>query len=56
MPHSSMCLLILHGGGWLGLSVLMIFEQLVEAIEPEAPPIPCYCFYMIDKQEQVGRW
>jgi hypothetical protein len=30
-----------------GLSALMILEQLIEAVDPDAPPKPCDYFDMI---------
>jgi patatin-like phospholipase/acyl hydrolase len=40
-------LLALDGGGVRGLSALMILEQLMEAVNPDAPPKPCDYFDMI---------
>ena len=40
-------LLSLDGGGVRGLSALMILEQLMEAVNPQAPPKPCEFFDMI---------
>ena len=47
MPGSDLRLLALDGGGVRGLSVLMILEQLMEAVNPEAPLKPCDYFDMI---------
>jgi hypothetical protein len=44
MPGNNLRLLALDGGGVRGLSTLMILEQLMEAVDPDAPPKPCdYC-------------
>jgi patatin-like phospholipase/acyl hydrolase len=40
-------LLALDGGGVRGLSALMILQQLMEAVQPDAPPKPCDYFDMI---------
>jgi patatin-like phospholipase/acyl hydrolase len=40
-------LLALDGGGVRGLSALMILEQLMDAVNPDAPPKPCDYFDMI---------
>ena len=40
-------LLALDGGGVRGLSSLMVLQQLMEAIDPDAPPKPCKYFHMI---------
>jgi patatin-like phospholipase/acyl hydrolase len=37
----------LDGGGVRGLSALMILEQLMEAVNPDAPPKPCEYFDMV---------
>ncbi|CAN9191964.1 unnamed protein product [Alternaria alternata] len=47
MPGSDLRLLALDGGGVRGLSALMILEQLMEAVDPDAPPKPCDYFDMI---------
>jgi patatin-like phospholipase/acyl hydrolase len=47
MPGSDLRLLALDGGGVRGLSALMILEQLMEAVDPSAPPKPCDYFDMI---------
>ena len=47
MPGSDRRLLALDGGGVRGLSALMILEQLMEAVNPDAPPKPCDYFDMI---------
>jgi patatin-like phospholipase/acyl hydrolase len=47
MPGSDVRLLALDGGGVRGLSALMILEQLMEAVDPDAPPKPCDYFDMI---------
>ncbi|CAN9307714.1 unnamed protein product [Alternaria alternata] len=47
MPGSDLRLLALDGGGARGLSALMILEQLMEAVDPDAPPKPCDYFDMI---------
>lgn len=47
MPAKDLRLLALDGGGVRGLSTLMILEQLMEAIDPDAPPKPCDYFDMI---------
>ncbi|KAF9729830.1 hypothetical protein PMIN01_11763 [Paraphaeosphaeria minitans] len=41
MPGSELRLLAVDGGGVRGLSALMILEQLMEAVNSEAPPKPC---------------
>jgi patatin-like phospholipase/acyl hydrolase len=40
-------LLALDGGGVRGLSALMILQQLMETVQPGAPPKPCDYFDMI---------
>ncbi|KAF1935899.1 phospholipase, patatin family protein, partial [Clathrospora elynae] len=40
-------LLSLDSGGVRGLLALMILEQLMEAVNPDAPPKPCDYFDMI---------
>ena len=40
-------LLALDGGGVRGLSSLMILQQLMAAVDPDAPPKPCDYFDMI---------
>jgi patatin-like phospholipase/acyl hydrolase len=47
MPGNDLRLLALDGGGVRGLSALMILEQLMESINPDAPPKPCDHFDMI---------
>lgn len=47
MPGSDLRLLALDGGGVRGLSALMILAQLMEAVDPDAPPKPCDYFDMI---------
>jgi patatin-like phospholipase/acyl hydrolase len=47
MPGSDLRLLALDGGGVRGLSALMILRQLMEAVDPDAPPKPCDYFDMI---------
>ncbi|PSN58604.1 hypothetical protein BS50DRAFT_614817 [Corynespora cassiicola Philippines] len=47
MPDRDLRLLALDGGGVRGLSALMILEQLMEAVDPDAPPKPCDYFDMI---------
>jgi patatin-like phospholipase/acyl hydrolase len=47
MPGSDLLLLALDGGSVRGLSALMIFEQLMEAVNPDAPPKPCDYFDII---------
>lgn len=47
MSTSEVRLLALDGGGVRGLSALMILEQLMEAVNPDAPPKPCDYFDMI---------
>ncbi|RYP46519.1 hypothetical protein DL768_007291 [Monosporascus sp. mg162] len=47
MPNPDVRLLALDGGGVRGLSALMILQQLMEAIDLDAPPKPCDYFDMI---------
>ncbi|KAF2191272.1 FabD/lysophospholipase-like protein [Zopfia rhizophila CBS 207.26] len=47
MPNPDVRLLALDGGGVRGLSALMILEQLMDAVNPDAPPKPCDYFDMI---------
>ncbi|KAF2711453.1 FabD/lysophospholipase-like protein [Pleomassaria siparia CBS 279.74] len=47
MPGNTLRLLSLDGGGVRGLSALMILEQLMETVDPDAPPKPCDYFDMI---------
>jgi patatin-like phospholipase/acyl hydrolase len=47
MPNQDLRLLALDGGGVRGLSALMILEQLMEAVNLDAPPKPCDFFDMI---------
>ncbi|CAN9186048.1 unnamed protein product [Alternaria alternata] len=49
MPGSDLRLLALDGGGARGLSALMILEQLMEAVDPNAPPKPCDYFDIISR-------
>ena len=55
MPGSELRLLALDGGGVRGLSALMILEQLMEAVDPDAPPKPCDYFNMIGGTS-TGGW
>lgn len=47
MSGKEVRLLALDGGGVRGLSALMILEQLMEVVNPDAPPKPCDYFDMI---------
>jgi patatin-like phospholipase/acyl hydrolase len=47
MPGSDLRLLALDGGGVRGLSAWMILEQLIEAVDLDAPPKPCNYFNII---------
>ncbi|KAF2786451.1 FabD/lysophospholipase-like protein [Melanomma pulvis-pyrius CBS 109.77] len=47
MSDRELRLLSLDGGGVRGLSALMILEQLMEAVNRDAPPKPCEYFDMI---------
>jgi patatin-like phospholipase/acyl hydrolase len=47
MPGRELRLLALDGGGVRGLSALMILEELMEAVDADAPPKPCEYFDMI---------
>ena len=47
MPGSDLRLLALDGGGVRGLSSLMILQQLMATVDPDAPPKPCDYFDMI---------
>jgi patatin-like phospholipase/acyl hydrolase len=47
MPARDLRLLALDGGGVRGLSSLMILQQLMAALDPDAPPRPCDYFDMI---------
>ncbi|KAH8892820.1 hypothetical protein GQ53DRAFT_860990 [Thozetella sp. PMI_491] len=47
MPGDQIRLLSLDGGGVRGLSSLMIIRQLMETVDPEAPPKPCDYFDLI---------
>jgi patatin-like phospholipase/acyl hydrolase len=47
MPGNDLRLLALDGGGVRGLSAFMILEQLMEAVDPDAPPNTCDYFDMI---------
>lgn len=47
MPGDNIRLLALDGGGVRGLSSLMILRNLMNSIDPEAPPKPCDYFDMI---------
>ena len=55
MPEHELRLLALDGGGVRGLSALIILEQLMETIDPEAPPKPCDYFDMIGGTS-TGGW
>ena len=55
MPGNDLRLLALDGGGVRGLSALMILEQLMEAVDPDAPPKPCDYFDMIGGTS-TGGW
>jgi patatin-like phospholipase/acyl hydrolase len=55
MPGSDLHLLALDGGGVRGLSALIILEQLMEAVDPDAPPKPCDYFDMIGGTS-TGGW
>jgi patatin-like phospholipase/acyl hydrolase len=55
MPGSDLRLLVLDGGGVRGLSALMILEQLMEAVDPDAPLKPCDYFDMIGGTS-AGGW
>ncbi|RYO22982.1 hypothetical protein AA0113_g12747 [Alternaria arborescens] len=54
MPGSDLRLLALDGGGVRGLSALMILEQLMEAVDPDAPPKPCDYFDIISGTSTGG--
>lgn len=47
-------LLSLDGGGVRGLSMLMIMGQLMEAVNPDAPPKPCDYFDLIGRTSTGG--
>ncbi|RBA13412.1 pfs [Fusarium proliferatum] len=47
MPGHDIRLLALDGGGVRGLSSLMILQNLMSTIDPDAPPKPCDYFDMI---------
>jgi patatin-like phospholipase/acyl hydrolase len=47
MPRNKLCLLALDGGGARGLSALIILKQVMEEVNPDAPPKPCDYFDMI---------
>ena len=47
MPNPDVRLLALDGSGVRGLSALMILQQLMDAVNPDAPPKPCDYFDMI---------
>lgn len=47
MSPNGIRLLALDGGGIRGLSMLMILQQLMETVNPDAPPKPCDYFDMI---------
>lgn len=55
MPGNDLRLLALDGGGVRGLSALMILEQLMVAVDPDAPPKPCDYFDMIGGTS-TGGW
>jgi patatin-like phospholipase/acyl hydrolase len=40
MPDSDLHILTLDGGSMRGLSALIILEQLMNAVDPDAPPKP----------------
>jgi patatin-like phospholipase/acyl hydrolase len=46
MPSNDLRRLALDGGGLRSLSPLMILEQLMEAVNPDAPSKPCDYFDM----------
>jgi patatin-like phospholipase/acyl hydrolase len=54
MPGSDLRLLALDGGGVRGLSALMILEQLMDAVDPDAPLKPCDYFDMISGTSTGG--
>jgi patatin-like phospholipase/acyl hydrolase len=54
MPRSDLRLLALDGGV-RGLSALMILEQLMGAVDPDASPKPCDYFDMIG-DTSTGEW
>jgi patatin-like phospholipase/acyl hydrolase len=47
MLGNDLRLLALDGGSVRGLSALMILEQLIEAVNLDAPPKPCDYFDII---------
>jgi hypothetical protein len=47
MGNTELRLLAIDGGGVYGLSALIILEQLMETVDPGAPPKPCDYFDMI---------
>jgi patatin-like phospholipase/acyl hydrolase len=47
MPGSKLRLLVLDGNGVCGLSALVTLDNLMEYVNPHAPPKPCDCFDMI---------
>jgi patatin-like phospholipase/acyl hydrolase len=47
MPGSKLRLLVLDGNGVCGLSALATLNNLMEYVNPHAPPKPCDCFDMI---------
>lgn len=47
IPNTELRLLAIDGGGVRGLSALIILEQLMGAVNPDAPPKPCDYFDMI---------
>lgn len=47
MLGNELRLLGLDGGGVLGLSSLMILQQLLPTIDPDSPPKPCDYFDLI---------
>ena len=47
MASRKLCLLSLDGGGFRGLSELLILKELMTMINPSSPPEPFECFDMI---------
>jgi len=54
MPSNELRLLALDGGGVRSLSALIILEQLMETVSPDAPPNPCDYFDMIGGSSTGG--
>jgi patatin-like phospholipase/acyl hydrolase len=46
----------LDGCGVRGVSALLILEQLMEAVDPDALPKPCDYFDVIGKTSTGGFW